>query len=74
MDAATEAFADKVSTVRLTRFGASVVITFDRPCRLKLAPLWADTYQTRSACRNLLIDLLANDAHTTSYRIEAVAK
>lgn len=71
---ATEAFAEKVSTVRLTRFGASVAITFDRPCRLKLAPVWADTYQTRSACRNLLIDLLANDAHTISYRIEAAAR
>lgn len=74
---ATEAFADKVSTVRLTRFGASVVITFDRPCRIKLAPPWTDTYQTRSACRNLLIDMLqagdqTNDgARTISYRIEA---
>lgn len=65
---------DKVSTVRLTRFGGSVVVTFDRPCRVKLAPPWADTYQTHSACRNLLIDLSENDARTVSYRIEAVAK
>lgn len=71
---ATDAFTDKVRTVRLTRFGASVTITFDRPCRVKLAPVWADSYQTRSACRNLLIDLLDSDAHTISYRIEAVAK
>ncbi|MCE9532559.1 MAG: hypothetical protein K8T89_15790 [Planctomycetes bacterium] len=69
---ATEAFADKVSKVRLTRFGVSVVITFDRPCRVKLAPPWSDTYQTRSACRNLLIDMLQpGDTRTISYRIEA---
>ena len=41
---------------------------------MKLAPPWADTYQTRSACCNLLIDLLEKDARTISYRIEAVAK
>lgn len=71
---ATEAFTDKVSAVRLSRFGAAVDITFDRPCRVKLAPAWADTYQTRSACRNLLIDLLDKDTRSISYRIEAVAK
>src|SRR5215212_4096881 len=55
---ASDTFADKVSTVRLTRFGSSVAIRFDQPCRVKLAPPWADTYQTHSACRNILIDLL----------------
>jgi hypothetical protein len=70
----TETVTDKVRTVRLTRFGASVTLTFDRPCRVKLAPVWVDTYQTRSSCRNLLIDLLEEDARTISYRIEAVPK
>lgn len=71
---ARDSFADGTRYVRLTRFGASVLITFDRPCRVKLAPVWADTYQTRAACRNLLIDMLDNDARTISYRIEAATK
>jgi hypothetical protein len=69
---ATETFVNKVSVVRLTRFGASVAITFDRPRRVKLAPAWADTYQTRCVCRNLLVDLLENDTRAISYRIEAM--
>lgn len=79
---ATDTFADKVTGVRLSRFSGAVAITFDRPCRVKLASQWADTYMTRAACRNILIDLLENgdrpkvinDVRTISYRIEAVAR
>lgn len=79
---ASEAFTDKVSAVRLSRFSSAVLITFECPCRVKLAPPWADTYMTRVACHNLLIDLLEggnrpasiNDAGKISYRIEAVAR
>lgn len=79
---AADAFKDKVTAVRIARFTGAVTITFDKPCRVKMAPPWADTYQTGATCRNLLIDLLDNGgkpgvvkaAKVVSYRIEGVGK
>ncbi len=76
---ATEKYLTNVTAARLSRFDNAVEITFDQPRRVKLSPAdWVDTYQTRVACRNLLIDLLENgdkptpirDAKKVSYRIE----
>jgi hypothetical protein len=79
---ATEKYSENVSAVRLSRFNGAVTITFDHRCRVKLAPPWADIYQTRSACRNLLIDLLDSadqpaaikGVRKVSYSIEAMTK
>lgn len=75
---ATERYSEQVQAVRLTRFKGAVVITFERPRRVKLASLWADTGFTRSHCRNVLIDLLESgdkptalkERKSVSYRIE----
>lgn len=67
---ATEEPQDGVSVIRLKRFHGEVRITFDEPQRLRLSPAeWKDTYMTRAVCRNVLIDLLANESRTTSYTI-----
>lgn len=77
---ATEAYVEKVSAVRLTRAGGSVLITFDSPRRVKLSPTeWKDTYLSGSICRNVMIDLLetgdkpaaVKEAKKVGYRIEA---
>jgi hypothetical protein len=48
-----------VTAARVTRFGASVLITFNQPVKIKLSPVeWKDGYQTQARCRTLLIDLL----------------
>ncbi len=70
------------SAVRLTRFDGTVLITFDKPRRVKLSPEpWNDTYLTRAACRNVMIDLLADNekpgqigSAEIRYRIEAGRK
>jgi hypothetical protein len=50
-----------VEAVRLTRFGASVVIRFDQPQRVKpAAEVWAGGYQSSNRIRNLHIDLLGS--------------
>ena len=80
---ATEKFAENVQAVRLKRFKGSVVIRFERPRRVKLAPAdWADTGFTRSVCRNVLIDLLESadrpaalkEAKKVAYRFELGTK
>lgn len=56
---ATDTPVMNVTSARVTRFTGQVEITFDRPRRVKLAAAeWADTYQSRATCRNILIDLL----------------
>jgi hypothetical protein len=72
-------WTDDVTAVRLSRFGGAVLIEFDRPRRIKLAPNeFNDTYLSRASCRNLLIDLLENNDQPTvlssaqvRYRIQA---
>ena len=80
---ATAEYQEKVTAVKLTRFGGAVLITFDRPRRVKLSPaVWEDTGFTKSNCRNVLIDLLESgdkavalkDAKKVGYRIEPVTK
>jgi hypothetical protein len=80
---ATDQFTDRVQAVRLTRFTGAVVITFDRPRRVKVSPAdWADTYLSRGTARNVLIDLLESGDQPTiikgirqvAYRIEPVAR
>jgi len=52
-------YQDAVVAVRLTRFDGSVLITFDRARRVKLSSAdWQDTYMSRAACRNIIVDLL----------------
>jgi hypothetical protein len=49
----------KVAAVRVERFGGSMLVTFDRPRVVQLAPRdWTDGFQTQATCRTLLIDLL----------------
>ncbi|MCX5659023.1 MAG: hypothetical protein NTW19_04785 [Planctomycetota bacterium] len=80
---ATEQFAAKVSAVRLTRYGASVRVRFDRPRRVKLSEAdWATQFIGHVVCRNVLVDLLESDdkpatitgAKTVGYRIEPEGK
>ena len=56
---ATTDWHDGVSSVRLTRNSAAVLIEFDRPRRVKTADEWWDAYLSRVSCRNVLVDLLA---------------
>jgi hypothetical protein len=72
-----------VRAIRITRFGRAVVVTFEDPQRVRLAPAaWEDNWlNERAACRNVLIDLgppgnrPETKAYTrrTSYRIAADA-
>ena len=80
---ATDQYAEKVQAVRLTRFNGAVVVTFDKPRRVKLSPAdWADTWFTKANCRNVLIDLLESGdkpvtltgPKTVAYRIGPAAK
>ena len=79
---ATETLTSKVTAARLHRCDGAVDVIFDRPSRVKLAPVWNCTYMCYPSCRNLLIDLLENTGtpaaiqalREVSYRIEAVAK
>jgi len=75
---ASEQYASRVQAVRVTRFAGAVLVTFDVPQRVKLAPnVWVDTWFTRANCRNILIDLLDNsdkptplaEPKTVGYRI-----
>ena len=78
----TDSFTEKVTAVRLTRFAGAVEVGFDRPRRVKLAPIWNDTYMSHAACRNVLVDLLENgdrpaairNPRQLAYHIEAAAK
>ena len=76
---ATDQFINEVQAVRLMRFTGTVIVTFDRPRRVKLSPAdWSDTYLSRGNARNVLIDLLENgdkplnvkEPKKVSYRIE----
>ena len=78
--AATDAYAANVKAVRITRFTGAVVVSFDRPRRVKLSPAdWKDAFLTGAICRNVLIDLLENGdqpaavqaPRKVSYRIAA---
>ena len=53
-----------VASVRLSRFGASVTVRFDRPQRVVLSPAaWRDNWlNAGAASRNILVDLLADSA------------
>lgn len=70
-------WVDKVTAIRLTRFEGAVEVTFDQPQRVRLSDAdWVDTYITRAACRNILIDLLEQGkpmtgpgTRTVAYRI-----
>lgn len=62
-------YLPSVAAVRLSRFTGSVRIEFDRPRRVKLADAdWQDTYMSRAACRNVVIDLLENDDRSEVFR------
>lgn len=56
--------ADGVSAIRMTRFGGSVTIRFERPQRVVLSPaVWRDNWlNAGAASRNVLVDLLAKPA------------
>jgi hypothetical protein len=60
-DAGTE-YQENVKAVKVTRYGGAIVITLDKPQRVKLSPQeWQDNYQSRATCRTILIDLLGKD-------------
>lgn len=75
--AAVNEYQSNVTAVRLSRFDGKVRITFARPRRVKLSSAdWQDTYMSRAACRNVMIDLPDGDdsgvvfhAASTSYAI-----
>ena len=80
---AQDRFVSAVQAVRLTRFDGAVLITLDRPRRVKLSPSeWSDTYLSRGTARNVLVDLMeADDVPTAlkgmkkiSYRLTPVVK
>lgn len=59
---ATPTIHQQVRAIRLERFNGAVRITFASPQRVKLSPeVWSDHYQSRVACRTILIDLLNTD-------------
>lgn len=63
---ATERFAENIHAIRMTRFTGTVVVTLDRPRRVKLSPsMWEDTFLSRGTARNVLIDLLENKDQPT---------
>ena len=79
--AATAVFAEKVTAIRLARFGGATLITLDRARRVKLSP--AETgpgFLTGGVSRNVLIDLLESgdqpaavkEAKTVSWTIAPV--
>lgn len=71
---ATAEFQDKVTAARLTRFDGQVLTKFARPRRVKLSPEdWQDTYLSRAACRNILIDLLETGGEPAILREASVA-
>jgi hypothetical protein len=48
-----------VKAVRVERHGGGMLLTFDRPRVVELAPrTWTDGFQTQATCRTLLVDLL----------------
>lgn len=77
---ASDQYTEKVQAVRLTRFGGSVRITFDKPRRAKLSPAeWTDSWlNVGAASRNVMIDLLETggkpallkETRRIAYRIE----
>ncbi|MCE9533054.1 MAG: hypothetical protein K8T89_18300 [Planctomycetes bacterium] len=71
---ASEIWFEGVTAVRLTRFDGAVEIVFEQPRRVKLSPAeWVDTYLSRIACRNVLIDLLENKDKPKVLREAAVS-
>ena len=77
----TDALAANVTAIKLTRFDGAVAVTFDKPARVKLAPVWNSTYMSYPSCQNILIDLLdgaaagpIKDVRTVGYRIEPTTK
>jgi hypothetical protein len=72
---ATADWHTNVKSIVLTRFGGSVRIEFDTPQRVKLSPKeWSDTYMTRVACRNIMIDLLKSEGPKVMRQAEASYK
>ncbi len=80
---ATAQSVENVQAVRLTRFCGSVMVTFDKPQRVKLSPAnWSDTWFTKAVARNVLIDLLdsggqpevVQGSRIVAYRIEAAVQ
>jgi hypothetical protein len=60
LDATPRPQAD-VQAVRVERHNGAVLLTFDRPRSVQLAPRdWTDGFQTHATCRTLLVDLLDN--------------
>lgn len=57
---ATKELQTGVAAVRVTRFGAPVLIEFDRPQTVGLSDVITTVYQKRDLLRNLTIDLLGS--------------
>lgn len=65
---ATAEAKDGVAAIRLSRFTGAVVVTLDKPRRVKLsAEDWKDNYLAAGlTCRNVLIDLLEGKSSPTT--------
>lgn len=81
--AATAEWTEGVTAIRLARFDGAAQIAFEQPQRVRLSEKdWVDTYLSRAACRNILVDLLRSNSRsvvlsgekTVSYQIWAAAK
>jgi hypothetical protein len=71
--AATAAFQENVTAIRLKRFDGAVAVTFDRPRRVRLSPEdWQDTYMSHASCRNILIDLMDGTARPAAVKAASV--
>jgi len=70
---ATPAPQAQVQAVRIERCQGAVLLTFDRPRSVRLAPRdWTDGFQTRATCRTLQVDLLDSGGQAKAIESAAV--
>ncbi|HXG23811.1 MAG TPA: hypothetical protein VNJ09_04585, partial [Chthonomonadales bacterium] len=70
---ATPELRSAVRAIRVDRFTGSVLITFSRPCAVKLSPqVWRDGFQTQAECRTILVDLIGEQSRPCLLRSASV--
>lgn len=79
----TDQYINNIKAVKLNRFDGSVIVTFEKPQRVKLSSAdWVDSWFTKATARNVVIDLLTNGdkplalngKREVKYRIESSVK
>lgn len=59
----------RTSVIRVRRHEGAVLVTLDQPRPVSLSSeMWADVYQSRARCRNVMVDLLENAGNVTPLR------